>query len=121
MTPSEIVTQDAQNNGVDPQKVLQNALAQVNSGHTIMMQKNNSVLLVTRLGDGRAMLHLFTVDSPLTLRHSLADFINKIKASEIKVVYGDTMNQQLLDLLKRVGVDVQKSNLPKFTWMAEVK
>jgi len=121
MTPSQIVTQDAQNNGADPQKVLQSAIGQVKSGNTVLMQENNSVLLVTRLGDGRAMLHLFTLDSPLTLRHSLAGFINKIKTSEIKVVYGDTMNQQLLALLKKVGVDVQKSNLPKFTWMAEVK
>jgi len=121
MTPSQIITQDAKNNNVNPQQVLQTTLAQIKSGMSILLHQNNSVLTVTRLGNGKAMLHLFTLDPPLTLRHSLSNFIKQIKSSEIKVVYGDTMNQQLLALLKKVGVDVQKSNLPKFTWMAEVK
>ena len=120
MTPSQILTQDAQNNGANPQQVLQGVLAQVHSGHTILMQENNSVLLVTRLGDKRAMIHLATVDSPLTLRHSIKSFLEKLKSSEVDVVYGDTVNQQLIELMKKVGVNVEKSNLPKFTWMAKV-
>jgi methionyl-tRNA formyltransferase len=120
MTPSQILTQDAQNQGANPQQVLQGALAQVKSGHTVMLQENNSVLLVTRLGDKKAMIHLSTVDSPLILRHSLKSFLEKLKASEVDVIYGDTMNQQLLALMKKIGVNVEKSNLPKFTWMAKV-
>jgi len=120
MTPSQILMQDAQNQGADPQKVLQSALGQVNSGHTVLLQENNSILLVTRLGDKRAMVHLSTVDSPLTLRNTLAGFLKKLKASEIEVIYGNTLNQNLLKLMKKIGFDVQKSNLPKFTWMAKV-
>jgi hypothetical protein len=120
MTPSQILTQDAQNQGEDPQKVLQSALAQVNSGHTIMMQENNSVLLVTRLGDGRAMLHISTLDSPLTLRSSIKGFWKKLKGSEVKTVYGDTNNQQVIELMKKAGLKIIKSNLPRFTWMAHI-
>jgi hypothetical protein len=120
MTPSEILTQDAQNQGEDPKKVLQSALAQVNSGHTIMMQENNSVLLITRLGDGRAMLHLSSLDSPITLRNSIKGFWKKLKGSGVKTVYGDTNNQQVIELMKKAGVKILKSNLSKFTWMAQV-
>ena len=120
MTPSQIITAEAQQRGVDPKPVLQSTLAQVNSGHTVMLQENNSLLLVTRLGDGRAMVHLSTVDSPLALRSTLAGFLKKLKNSEIKVIYGDTLNEQLLKLMKKIGFDVEKSNLPKFTWMAKV-
>ena len=120
MTPSQILTQEAQNKGVNPQPVLQTVLAQINSGHTVMIQENNSILLITRLGDKRAMLHLSTVDGPIALSKSLVGFLKKLKNSELSVVYGDTTNQQLLKLMKRVGWDVEKSNLPKFTWMAKV-
>jgi hypothetical protein len=120
MTPSQILTQDAQKQGANPQQVLQSAVAQVNSGHTVMMQENNSVLFVTRLGNGRAMVHLSTVDSPLALAKSLGGFLTKLKSSEIKTIYGDTNNQQLLKLMGRVGFHVEKSNLPKFTWMARL-
>ena len=121
MTPSEIVTQDAKNHGVDPEKVLRSVLGQVNSGNTIVMQENNSLLFVTRLGDHRAMIHLSTVDSPLTLRHSLSNFLKKLKESEIKVVYGNPINEEIIKLMKKIGAEVKKSNLPQFTWMAKVE
>jgi len=120
MTPSQIITQEAQSQGANPQQVLQSVLAQVQSGHTVMVQENNSILLITRLGDKRAMLHMSTVDSPITLAKSLKGFLQKLKDSEVDTVYGDTTNQQLLALMKRVGWKVEKSNLPKFTWMAKV-
>jgi hypothetical protein len=121
MTPSEIITQDAQNHGVDPEKVLQSVVGQVNSGHTIVMQENNSLLFVTRLGDHRAMVHLSTVDSHIALKQALSNFLKKLKESEIKVVYGNTINEQIIKLMKKVGAEVKKSNLPKFTWMASVE
>jgi hypothetical protein len=120
MTPSQILTQDAQNHGANPQQVLQSALAQVNSGHTVMMQENDSVLFVTRLGDKRAMVHLSSIDSPIKLKSSLAGFLKKLKASEIDVIYGDTVNQNLLKLMGKAGFKVEKSDLPKFTWKAKV-
>jgi hypothetical protein len=121
MTPSQILTQEAQSQGQDPQRVLKSAVDQVNSGHTVIIQENDSLLFITRLGDGRAMLHLSTIDAPLTLAKSVKGFLHKLKSSELKTVYGDTNNQQILGLMKRVGWHVQKSNLPKFTWMAVVE
>ena len=121
MTPSQIITQQAQSQGVDPKQALQKAVAAINSGHAVMLQENNSVLLVIRLGDGKAALYLTTVDSPITLKSSFIGFLKKLKDSEIHTAYVDTKNDQIVRLMKKTGWDVKKSNNPKFTFMAKIK
>ena len=45
----------------------------------------------------------------------------KIKQSDIKVIYGPTPdNNQIVPLLKSLGVSVTKSDLPEFYWKATV-
>ena len=52
---------------------------------------------------------------------ALAAFVKAIRNMEgVQSVYGDTDNQQLLGLLKHLGVDVQNSDLENYTWMAKV-
>jgi hypothetical protein len=66
------------------------------------------------------------MDPPAKVADSLKYFISKIKASDVKKVYGksneaqDAELQKTLQLLKSMGVDVQKSNNPSYTWMAPV-
>jgi hypothetical protein len=121
MTPSEIITQEAQNKGVDPKQALQKTVTAINSGHAVMLQENNSVLLVIRLGDRKASLYLTTVDSPMALKSSFIGFLKKLKTSEIHTVYVDTKNPQIIRLMNKTGWDVKKSNNPKFTFMAKIK
>ena len=121
MTPSQIITQQAQSQGVDPQQALQKTLTAVNSGHVIMLQENNSVLLIVRLGDGKAALYLTTVDSPIALKSSFIGFLKKLKKSEVHTAYIDTKNDQIVRLMKKTGWDVKKSDNPKFTFMAKIK
>jgi len=90
------------------------------------LQKNDSVLLLINIAKGLVELHLFTADPPAKVADSLKYFISKIRDSEIKTVYGksngaqDAELQKTLQLLKSMGVDVQKSNIEKYTWMATV-
>jgi hypothetical protein len=120
MTPSQIIIQEAQQKGVNPAPIIQDMVARINGGHTVMLQENNSLLLVRRLGDKKAELHLSTVDSPITLKSSLSGFLKKLKDSELDVVYGDTKNDQLIRLMKKAGWPVKDSNNHKYTWMAKV-
>jgi hypothetical protein len=121
MTPSQIITKEAQSQGVDPKQALQHAVVLVNSGHAVLLQENNSVLLVLRLGDGKVALYLSTVDSPVSLKSAFSGFLKKLKASEINTAYVDTKNDQIVRLMKKTGWDVKKSNNPKFTFMAKIK
>lgn len=121
MTPSEIIMQEARSQGVDPETALRQTSGAVKSGHAVLLQENNSVLLVVRLGDRRSALYLSTADSPTALKSSFKGFLKKLKNSEVNTAYIDTKNPQIVRLMKKTGWDMEKSNLPKFTFMAKIK
>lgn len=120
MKPSEIITQDVERRKGDPKAVLSSISKLVKDNAAIMLSTEGSVLLVRRLGEGLAELHLFTVESPLSLAKSLKTFIEKIKQSDIKTVYGQAENPQIVKLLQSLGVKVSDSNLPNYNWKADV-
>ena len=127
MTPSEIITQEAKKVGFDADLVLRKIDKLVSGKAAILLQKNDSVLLLISIAKRTVELHLFTLDSPTKLFDSLKYFVQKIKASDIKTVYGsndDYLSNRLkntLDILDKMGVDVSKSNLPRYHWMATVE
>jgi hypothetical protein len=120
MTPTEIIVADAQRNGVDPNRLLSYVSQQIQSKKAVLMSANNSLLLIITMPDDTAELHLYTADSPLGLMKSVTEFINDIKRTGLKRVYGKADNQEILEMLKRLGVDVQPSDRPEFNWMASV-
>jgi hypothetical protein len=120
MTPSEIIRADAQRGQYDADIVLRKIDKVVQSGKAIILHENNSILLLIALPGGNAELHLYTADSPLTMAQSLKKFIGKIRASDINAVYGSGDIPQTLELLKKLGVDVQQSDDPRYRWMAPV-
>jgi hypothetical protein len=126
MTPSEIITQEAQRYGGNADIMLRKINRLIQGKAAILLQKNDSVLLLINIAKGVAELHLFTMDPPAKVADSLKYFVSKIRASNLKFVYGksneaqDAELQKTLQLLKSMGVDVQKSNIPRYTWMAPV-
>lgn len=120
MTPSEIVKADAQRGQYDADLVLRKMDKAVSDHHAIVLHENNSILLMIPIGNAAAELHLYTADSPLTMAQSLKKFISKIRASDIHSVYGSGDIPQTLQLLKKLGVDVQESDKPNYRWMALV-
>jgi hypothetical protein len=120
MTPSEIVKADAQRGQYDADMVLRKMDKLASTGAGIVLHENNSILLLIAIPGGNAELHLYTADSPLTMAQSLKKFISKIRAADINNVYGSAEIPQTLELLKRLGVDVQPSDNPKYKWMAPV-
>ena len=120
MKPTEIIMQDAEKNGVDGTILLRHLHNEMLDNKTILLQENNSVLTLTKINDG-VSVHLYTLDNPMTLMKSLVAFLKKIRQMpQVKVIYGDTTNQSILRLLGMIGLNVQPSNLPKYTWMARI-
>jgi len=120
MKASEIIKADAVKRKVDPDKAMQTIGALVKNKSAVLMQENDSVLLVRKIGDTSAEIHLFTKDKPNTLAKSVVGFIRKGRGLGIKTVYGMADNQQILELLKRLGVQVQASDLPNYNWKANI-
>jgi NhaP-type Na+/H+ and K+/H+ antiporter len=127
MKPTEIINAEYQKLGKDPSKFLRALNIALNKKLAIIMQENDTVLLLIATNDGNAELHLFTQDSPIKLAKALSRFVDKIRKSDLKAVYGpkeDVPNsnrlQQTLTMLKTLGVNVQPSDNPKYEWMAKV-
>lgn len=118
MTPTEIIRKDALREDYDADIVLRKMNKLLSNKGAILLRSNNSLLLLIGLPDNDAELHLYTADAPLTLAKSLKDFIDKIRSSEIETVYGSAEIPQTLELLKRLGVDVQPSDKQGYYWMA---
>lgn len=118
MTPTEIIRQDAIREDYDADIVLRKMSKLLSAKGALLLQSNNSLLLLIGLPDNDAELHLYTADSPLTLAKSLKEFVQKIRDSEVETVYGSAEIPQTLELLKRLGVDVQPSDKEGYYWMA---
>jgi len=127
MTPSEIITQEAQSLGGDADILLRKIDKLVKSKAGILLQKNDTILLLIAISKTAAELHIFTADRPARVIEAIKYFVEKIKSSDIERVYGsgnmtqDAKLKKTLDVLDRMGVDVQKSDRPEYQWMATVE
>lgn len=127
MTPSQIITQESQSIGGNADEMLRKVNKLVQAKAAVLLQKNDSLLLLINIAKGVVELHIFTVDRPAKVVEAVKFFVEKIKASDIKKVYGsgnlaqDAKLKKMLNILDKMGVDVQKSNLPRYEWMATVE
>lgn len=121
MKPSEIILQDKNSIRDGADKVLTSISKIIKQKAGLLLQQGDSVLLLVNLGEGAVELHLYTVDQPMKLARALKYFIEKIKASDLKRVYGTVeFNAPVLKMLRDFGIDVQESDNPKYNWMANV-
>ena len=126
MTPSEIIKADHERFGhgqADTARLMEtmNAMIQKKVGHLI--QHGNSLLFVTNLDKKDAELGFFTADTPQKIKSSMAYFIKQMRKSGFEKVYGEDggpILDKTLKLLKSLGLNVEKSDKPKFLWMAKL-
>jgi hypothetical protein len=117
MTPSEIIKQDASRQGYDADIVLRKMAKAIESGGALLLQENDSVLVLLALPGGAAEAVLFTADSPLNFKDSLGKFLAKIRSSDIAKIYGKTESSEMTQALQSLGIKIQQSDNPKFEWM----
>lgn len=118
----DIITADAEADGIDTEQLLNNIALAIKSQQSVLLQKNDSVLLVTMISGSDAEVNLYTQDSPIVLSRSLKYFLEVLKNSPLRAIYGDSDDINFVNLLSKVGSKfqkkVQKSDLPNYTWMA---
>ena len=127
MKPTEIINAEFQKLGKDSGEFLRLLNVAINKKIAIILQEGDSILVLLTIGEGLVELHLFTTEGPLKVARALSRFVDKIRKSDLKAVYGpkeDVPNsnklQQTLTMLKNLGVNVQTSDNPKYEWMAKV-
>lgn len=117
MTPSEIIKQDADRQGYDADIVLRKIAKAIETSGALLLQENDSVLLLVALPGNAAEATLYTADSPLNFKDSLGKFLAKIRSSEITKIYGKAESPEMTQALQSLGIKIQQSDNPKFEWM----
>ena len=117
MKPSEIIKKSAAQEGIGPYRLASNISKLLGKKLAILMQENDTIFLIIRLGDGLVELHIYTQDNPQTLVNSISNFLKKIKSSQIKKIYGIAFkNPDIMNAFQSLGLNIQKSDVPKYSW-----
>jgi len=120
MKPSEIIQIDAKRLRVNPNTILQGIQQEVESKNSVLVQKNDSLFLLTKIRPNVVGVALFTADENMTMSRSIQEAITDMKQQGITTIYGDNENSFLLDGLKQNGVQIEKSDLPDYAWKATI-
>jgi hypothetical protein len=120
MKPTEIISAEYQKLGKDPSKFLRALNIAINKKMVIIMQENDSVVILRLIGPQKVGMSLASVDGNLKLAKALSKFWKKIQNSKIKFVYGSGEDQKSLSIMKSVGWPIQESDNPKYDWMARI-
>jgi hypothetical protein len=119
---SQIILNDVHAKAFGADKVVQAISQLVESGKAILVQNNNSIIVLIDLGDGSSEIHLYTVDPPHRLASAMKYFHDELVKSGVQKVYGTEMpDKQLIKLMLAVGIPVDKSDKPDYYWMAPVQ
>ena len=120
MNASQIISQYAQSQGMNPNAALTEVKKVIDSPNGYALQEGNSVFILERIGKGSVGIHLFTVDSAQALMGSIKSAISKVKNSGVSKIYGESENQELVDALSQMGIQIGKSDNPDYSWSASI-
>lgn len=118
MTPSEIISVDAERLGYDADIVMRKIAKLVETGAGILLQEGDTVLLLIAIGNDSAEVHLYTADSGLKLLSALTRLIKKVDDSDLSAIYSSFDAPEIINMIDDAGITVQKSDLPNYRWMA---
>lgn len=118
MKPSEIITADAQLNGLDPQEVMSSVSYSIQNRGGVIIRKNDSLLLLTPIAPNKAEWNLFTQDQ--NVQEALMYFVEQIKKTDIRFIYGMVDNPAILETMNNIGISILKSDIPEYEWMGRI-
>lgn len=121
MKPTEIITADSQRRGSDNTKELVLVNQLIKKNNALLLQANNTIIVLAPIDNGKVEMHLYTADNPLKLMKSAIELEKKIKQSEIEFIYYQETNPQITEMLRRLDLVVEKSDLPEYDWMINVR
>jgi hypothetical protein len=121
MTPEEIIRADADERGLDADLIVKSIGHSINKGESVAFHDGNSVLLVRKIDDKDAELHLFTSDKPMALVKAVIRFIERIRETNLEYVYGKADKDHIIEMLKMLGIPVMDSDKGQYNWKAKVE
>jgi hypothetical protein len=120
MKASEIIANQAEKSGHDPQKVLLAVKNLVDQGNTILLREQDTIFIITRAGGDAVEVTMCSADGAMNLPKVVLSAMKKIKASGAKIIYGDEEDQNMLEVFQQIGVPFQPENSGGHAWSAQI-
>jgi hypothetical protein len=120
MKPTEIITANLEKSGENPSDAIRGIGNAVKSKRALILQENNTILVVMSIGNKEAEVHLFSVDTPIKVGRALVRFLEKLNKSDINTLYITDIPEQTLNMLKTIGMIIEPSDKPNYKWMSKV-
>ncbi len=121
MTPEEIIRADADERELDHEPILKTISHWIDKGEAVAYHEGDSVLLVRKISEKNAELHLFTSDKPMALVKAVMRFIERIRETNLEYVYGKADKDHIIEMLKMLGIPVMDSDKEQYNWKAKVE
>jgi hypothetical protein len=118
--PSEIIKEYAASIGINPRGAVFGVDALMKTGDGLLLQEHNTVMVLQKLAPKVASANIFTTDDPKVLLSSISTLVDKLKESEINIIYGDKENEEFMLGLEYKGVSLYASDIPGNDWMAKL-
>jgi hypothetical protein len=117
---NQIIQIEAKKDQVDPKQALSYVDNLLNDKANTMVQKNDSLMLLSVISPNVVEVNFMTADKPMILSKSLMQFWDEIQNHEdIQTVYVKTDDSQIPKLMKLVGWPIEDSDNPKYEWMVK--
>jgi len=122
MKASQIIIEHTKKYGNDPVTELKAIEKFGKLGDLILLQENNTVVVLRKLRPHIVEFNFYSLDSPEKLSVSILSLMNEIRDGDIKALYGlfEEGGSSIVTLLKKIGVKVTASDVSAYNWKALV-
>jgi len=122
MTPTQIIINDRTSLEDGYENVISALGQRLNEGNSLLIQKDNSLLFLTRLDEGVVEAHFYSTESAHKVVSAVQHFINEMVENGIKVMYiydfgDDNMNR----ILQIIGLTVLPSDRDPYQFMVNLQ
>ena len=122
MTPTQIIMNDPTSLEDGYENVIAALEQRLDEGSSLLIQKDNSLLFLTKIDDGAVEAHFYTVEEAHKVVSAVQHFINEMIKSGIRVMYiydfGDANMERILGM---IGLDVLPSDKEQYQFMVNLQ
>jgi hypothetical protein len=120
MSPSEIVANEAKKHNIDPRIFFASIKQHLDDGNSLLLKEQDTVFLVTRIGNDAVEVAMFTADGVTNLPSVVIAALKKIKTSGAKLIYGDKEDAMFLSVLQKLGAPIKPENSDGHAWSIQI-
>jgi len=122
MTPTQIIMNDPTSLEDGYENVIAALEQRLDEGNSLLIQKDNSLLFLTKIDDGAVEAHFYTVEEAHKVVSAVQHFIKEMIKSGIRVMYiydfGDANMERILGM---IGLDVLPSDKEQYQFMVNLQ